>query len=104
MLATSPRKRGEVKARRRFDHISLRTRMCRRAHSRRFLAEGGGWLSGQGREHQRNHMAEAFIPGLLRQKVAAENHAERCAVGEIEKAQRRDRNVELHRIDRDLEV
>src|SRR4051794_33300211 len=82
-------KRAELEGRGNLDLTSFRTRMCRRAHSRCFLAERGGWLSGQGRQHKRNHVAEAFILGLLRQKVATENHAERCTVGEIEKAQRR---------------
>src|SRR5215208_7436134 len=75
--SSRPLARGaELEGRGSLDLTSFRTGMCRRAHSRRF-PEGGGWLSGQGREHQRNHVAEAFILGLLLQKVATENHAER---------------------------
>ena len=49
-------------------------------------------------------MREPFVLGFLVQEIAAEDHAERCRVGEIEEAQRRDGDVELHRIDRDLEI
>ena len=53
------------------------------------LAEIRGRFPRQRRQHQRHHVGEALVPGLLLQEVAAEDHAERGAVGEIEKAQRR---------------
>src|SRR5438552_14892816 len=63
--------------------------MCRSAHPWRLdLAETGGRFPRQCREHQRDHMREALIPRLLLEEVAAENHAQRRAVREIEKAQR----------------
>ena len=38
----------------------------RHTHSRRFLlAENGHRFSGQGRQHQRDHVLEAFIPGVF---------------------------------------
>src|SRR5207249_11879508 len=45
-----------------------------------------------------------FVPRLLLQEVAAEDHRERGAVGEVEKAEASDRDVELNRIDRDAEI
>src|SRR5882762_447608 len=78
--------------------------MCRSKQYWRLLAEGGGGFSGEGRQYQRDHMVEALVLGLLLQEVAAENHAQGGAVRQIEKAQGRDRNVELHRIDGHREV
>ena len=49
-------------------------------------------------------MREAFVPRFLLQEVAAEDHAQGGTVREIEEAQAGDRNVQLHRIDRDAKV
>ena len=37
------------------------------------LAENGGRLSGQGREHQRDHVIEPLVPRFLGQEIAAED-------------------------------
>src|SRR3954453_3434711 len=63
------------------------------------LAEIGGRFSGQGCQHQRDHMGKALIPCLLTEEIAAEDYAERGAVREVEEAQCRDRNIELDWID-----
>src|SRR5205809_438017 len=62
----------------RLDHLLNRYPQSRRLHD----AEIRRRLPGQRRQHQRHHMRQAFVPRLLLQEVAAEDHAERCAVGE----------------------
>src|SRR6478672_10374115 len=68
------------------------------------LAEIRGRFSGQRREHKRDHVRKPLVPRLLFQQVAAEDHAEGCTVGEVEKTKAGDGDVELHRIDGGAEV
>src|SRR5690348_1252213 len=79
--------------------------MQRNAQFRELVpSENGEGFSSQRGQYEADHMIEPLVLGLLRQEVAAEDHAQGRAVGEIEEGERRDRNVELYRIDRDLEI
>src|ERR1044072_3801767 len=68
--------------------------MCRRAQFRRlFPGKERRGLAGQRRQHQRNHVLEPLVPRLLAEQIAAEDDAERGAVGEIEEAERGEGNI-----------
>src|SRR5579864_1305429 len=76
----------------------------RRYFGRPFLCERYKGFGGQRCQHQSDHMIKALVPRLPAEEIATEDHAQGCAVRQIEKAQRGNRNIKLHRIDDDDEV